>query len=658
MVRRTSGVARDRPDTPPRAKPTVGRPRGRFVLAAAVGALLVIAFKGFTPVNAAFSRTTSNAGNSLKAANDMVAPSGTVDAGTTTGRINQSGSYNVYANLTDTGGPASGISSVTANASTITAGQTAAAMTGGAYTFGGVSYNYRTAALTAAASLTSCSYSYGVKANDAAGNSSTTTGRVMVDRDLASEYHLRLDGPSGGASLSRSIAAAGDVNNDGRNDVIIGREQDDYSGRTDSGIAYVIFGTATQTTIDLNALGAAQGFKIAGAAALDYTGTAVASVGDVNGDGYGDVAVGANGSDTGGTSSGAVYIIWGKTSGTLIDLNSLGTAGYKIVGGAASDYLGSSLANLGNLLGGDSLNDLLIGAPTATGAGRAFVLQMENRSTQMNLSSFNAGSGVGFLISNPSGDAGLGTNVANIGDINADGKTDMMVGAPWFDPASRTDAGAVFVVFGKTTTTVTVTALGTAGFQINGAIASAGLGRGLAGLGDINGDAIPDLLVGASSDTASGRTTAGVTDVVFGKASTSTVDMAALGTGGYRIFGAASGDKSGWSVAALGDINSDGVPDMLIGAPFADPFSRASAGAAYVVFGQSASTADIDLAALGTRGYVLQGSAASDEWGYAVVNVGDINGDGRTDVGVAGINADPNGRTDTGEHNVFALPAC
>jgi len=158
------------------------------IAAAAIAALLLGAATLAQPsVWGNFTAKTANSGNSITAASDFRAPTVgasvlTKTTGGTVGQIKKGGTYYVYANVSDTGNPASGVSTVTANVSTITSGTTAAALSAGSYTAGGVSYAYRSVSLTAGSSLAAGSYSYSLTATDVAGNSRTQSGySVVVD---------------------------------------------------------------------------------------------------------------------------------------------------------------------------------------------------------------------------------------------------------------------------------------------------------------------------------------------------------------------------------------------------------------------------------------------------------------------------------------------
>jgi hypothetical protein len=132
-----------------------------------------------------FTASVPNGGNSITAAADFRAPTVSAStlaktAGGTVGQIKKGGTYYVYANASDTGNPASGVSTVTANVSTITSGATAVALSSGSFSAGGVSYGYRSASLTAGTSLAAGSYSYSLTTTDAAGNSKTQSGYTVV----------------------------------------------------------------------------------------------------------------------------------------------------------------------------------------------------------------------------------------------------------------------------------------------------------------------------------------------------------------------------------------------------------------------------------------------------------------------------------------------
>jgi hypothetical protein len=171
--------------------------RGSRLLVGATAVAVVVAVTGVIGQTfGAYTSTTSNTGNSITAATDYRAPTQNrsviaKSAGGTPGFIKQGGTYNVYADLTDTGNPASGISTVTSNSSSITTGATATALSSGGFTENGVNYGFRTASLTANALLTAGTYSYTVTGTDTAGNTGTSTYSVTVDNTSPSASDIQ-----------------------------------------------------------------------------------------------------------------------------------------------------------------------------------------------------------------------------------------------------------------------------------------------------------------------------------------------------------------------------------------------------------------------------------------------------------------------------------
>ena len=172
-----------------------------------------------------------------------------------------------------------------------------------------------------------------------------------------------------------SVASAGDVNGDGFADLIVGAPGADPHG-SDSGASYVVFGKAAGfgANLDLSTLDGANGFKLSGVAADDCSGSSVASAGDVNGDGFADLIVGAPGADPHGANSGASYVVFGKAAGfgANLDLSTLdGANGFKLSGVAAGDRSGCSVASAGDV-NGDGFADLIVGARRRRSARQQF----------------------------------------------------------------------------------------------------------------------------------------------------------------------------------------------------------------------------------------------------------------------------------------------
>ena len=485
-----------------------------------------------------------------------------------------------------------------------------------------------------------------------------------------------INGIDTGDFSGRSVSSAGDINGDGFDDFIIGADGGDPNGNSRAGESYVVFGSGAgfSASFDLSSLDGSNGFVINGIDASDASGGSVSGAGDINGDGFDDLIIGASSADPNGNNNGGEsYVVFGTGAGfsASFDLSSLdGSNGFVINGIDASDFSGGSVSGAGDI-NGDGFDDLIIGAGGAdpngnSHAGESYVVFGSGAgfSASFDLSSLNGSNG--FVINGIDEFDNSGVSVSGAGDVNGDGFDDLIIGAFDADPNGNSGAGESYVVFGTGagfSADFDLSSLnGSNGFVINGVDGFDFSGASVSGAGDINGDGFDDLIIGAPSDGAPGSpgatTISGESYVVFGSASgfSASLDLSSLdGSNGFVINGVSVGDESGISVSSAGDMNGDGFDDIIIGARRGDPNGNDFAGESYVVFGTGAGfSASLDLSNLdGITGFVINGIDEIDISGNSVSSAGDINGDGFDDLIIGALGAAPNGNIDGGESYII-----
>jgi hypothetical protein len=363
-----------------------------------------------------------------------------------------------------------------------------------------------------------------------------------------------------------AIAIAEDTNGDGFDDLLVGAQR----GMQTHGLAYLIPGPLSGDVVLDDAA-----FELRGEEDDDYAGFAVASAGDTNGDGYGDVLVAADRSDYAFLDAGRVYLVFGPIDDdvTLGDLDD--SEGALLAGEQADDRAGRSVSSAGDV-DGDGLPDLLIGAYHADGEGTdrgaSYVVYAPVSGVHtLTLADARLLGGDDY--------AYAGTSVSDAGDLDGDGYGDIATGA-YGDNANGTESGAVYVHRGGAVRLAGDYALDAGEAELDGGGSYDRAGHAVAGGGDVTGDGHDDLIIGAFGYDWEVSERGGVYVVpgpISGQHDLDALDLTLL-------VGELGGDQAGHRVAYAGDVDADGTGDFLVGA-YTESTNGDEAGATWLVLG-------------------------------------------------------------------------
>jgi len=386
-----------------------------------------------------------------------------------------------------------------------------------------------------------------------------------------------------------SVAGAGDVDGDGLADLLIGAQGFSSDGVTSTGAAYLITGTTSGVLSEA-------AIRLHGLSGSDFTGYSVAGVGDLDGDGFDDILVGA--SNGGDDREGVAWLVAGPITASA----SIDAVGVALFGGATGSYTGGSVAGFG----GDSV---LVSAPYSDeggqDAGRVYLAQPGRKDALL--------PDIGTSLVGTAGSL-AGWSIDDAGDTDGDGIHEVLIGAPGHDGGS----GVVWLVDGAVDADIPDVALRT---FLGGTGDYAG--AAVAGRVDINDDGFSDILIGAYGHEGGGGVGAGAVFVIAGSGTIS--GSQALSLAPYQYLGEV-GDYAGCSVSSAGDIDGDSRPDILIGAQRADSDAGTDSGATWLL-----SSSELGVWHLSEVGRGLTGGAG-DRSGWSVSGVGDVSGNGLSEI--------------------------
>ena len=387
-----------------------------------------------------------------------------------------------------------------------------------------------------------------------------------------------------------SVASAGDVNNDGYADVIVGAHGQS-NGEQDEGLAYIFHGSLTglSTTADkileINVTTAEFGYS-------------VSTAGDVNGDGYSDIIVGARRYSNGESYEGGAFVYYGSENGVST------APDWSAEGNVQNAWFGYEVSTAGDV-NNDGYSDVIVASSIDDSVNYTGVVYVFH------------GSATGLSATPdwteefPQLDAYFGSSVDTAGDVNGDNYDDVIIGAPYYDDED-TDEGIAYVYYGSASGLSD-----TAAWSFEGDQEEAYMGISVATAGNVNGDGYSDVIIGASFYD-DGQQDEGKAFLFYGSGSglSSTPDWTAQCDTSEANFGV--------SVGTAGDINTDGYADVIIGASYYKN-DRNREGAAFVYTGSNSGVST-------SPGWTAEGNSSYAYFGHSAASAGDVNGNGYSDV--------------------------
>ena len=434
-----------------------------------------------------------------------------------------------------------------------------------------------------------------------------TLSADILTAGLSMVYNWTYAGGSEGVEFGYAVHTAGDINGDGYADILIGAPKYSYTPGVDrDGATFVFYGGPFGLSI-------APDWVMGGGLKGSRFGHAVSTAGDVNGDGYDDVIIGANDYKvafdlSGEPKSGAVFVYHGSVDGLSL------TPDWSVLAEAPEIALGRAVSTAGDV-NNDGYDDVIVSAPL-------YGSSPEQGSEGKIYLYLGGGSGLSLTSAwsyecNRS-TALCGDSLDAAGDVNHDGYDDIIIGAPFWD-GTFSNEGLALVFFGCQAGLSLEP-----GWALAGGQEGAQFGRAVAGAGNVNGDIFDDILVGASYYTKQiALPQAGAAFLFFGSPTGPSLvyDWATYGEEAYARYGHA--------LHRAGDVDQDGYGDVIIGSHLlganGDINHQPDEGGAYVFNGGPGGLET-------TPSWTTYGDKAEAWYGYSVGSAGDVDGDLADDV--------------------------